>query len=121
MSGITPVSKSGWVLSHDCPVQSSRPVAIVGCHRIGSNLYVGLRVLYEAYMPGSLSLAVVESVATTEGIDETELEPLAHTIDTDALDGIFRNGTGTITFHYQDYEVTVEHRGRVEAVPLFQR
>lgn len=70
-------------------------------------------------MPESLSHGVIQAIAAKEGVDPTELTaPLHRVVDPDALDRIFRNGTGTITFTYLDYDVTVDHSGRVEVAPV---
>ncbi|KMT45861.1 hypothetical protein EL22_26405 [Halostagnicola sp. A56] len=71
------------------------------------------------------SQAVVEAVATAEGIPPAELcppeyEPLHDVIDPEALDALFaprshggpRPG-GTVTFTYCGYDVTVETDGTV--------
>lgn len=61
-----------------------------------------------------LSQAVLSAVAIREGVDETELpEPLYDAIDPDALNTLFRNTTGHVTFCYIDYIVTVESNGTV--------
>jgi len=69
------------------------------------------------------SAAVVTAVADAEGVDETDLPPLFHAIDPDALDALFDSSTepphatgttGSITFHYHGYDVTVTANGRVE-------
>jgi len=69
------------------------------------------------------STAVVTAVADAEGVDETDLPPLFHAIDPDALDSLFDSRdepphatrtTGSISFHYHGYDVTVTANGRVE-------
>jgi hypothetical protein len=67
----------------------------------------------------SPSEAVVAAVAANEGVSETELErPLFEVVDPDALDSLFRWGTGRVTFEYLGYEVTVESGGAVTCRPL---
>lgn len=68
-------------------------------------------------MDGSLSNAVVQAVADADGVDETELEkPLADVIDPDALDRLFRDSTGSLSFRYLGYTVNVDHSGTVDVV-----
>ncbi|MFB6074904.1 MAG: HalOD1 output domain-containing protein [Haloarculaceae archaeon] len=60
----------------------------------------------------SPSLTVVEAVAEAEGIEPEALTPpLADAIDPEALDGLFRNGNGRVSFDYRGYEVTVTANG----------
>lgn len=68
----------------------------------------------------SLSLAVVEAVATREGVPVSDLPPLAEVVDPDALDGLFApslGGTtrlgGRVTFEYCGYHVVVNASGDV--------
>ncbi|MDG5817299.1 HalOD1 output domain-containing protein [Natronococcus sp. A-GB7] len=70
------------------------------------------------------SLAVVEAVADAEGIKYDQLtmpayDPLHSVVDPTALDELFaplRDGrprTGSVSFSYCGYDVTVDHRGTV--------
>lgn len=67
------------------------------------------------------SQAVVRAVADEAGVDQTDLPPLFHAIDPDALDALFRAGgrpatrrtTGAVRFSYHGYEVSVEADGSV--------
>ena len=59
-----------------------------------------------------MSQQVVEAIAALHHGDALELEPLYHSIDTDALDALYgrdeRDGSGpTLTFRTNGYEVTV--------------
>lgn len=66
----------------------------------------------------SLSVRVVEAVADAEGIDPADLpSPLADTVDPDALDSLFRSGTGRVTFDYYGYRVTAGADRTVEVLP----
>lgn len=69
----------------------------------------------------SLALAVLEAVAEREDTNVTDLPPLHNTIDSEALDKLFRpkyDGTpregGYVAFIYAGYWVTVYHDGSVE-------
>lgn len=63
----------------------------------------------------SLTQAVVSALADERGVDETDLEkPLYEVVDPDALDSLFRKGTGRVTFEYLNHTVSVDHEGRVE-------
>ena len=73
-------------------------------------------------MATSPSQAVIDAVADAEGVDAIELtKPLHDVVEPDALDSIFQNGTGSMTFAYLDYQVTVDHDGRVEVSPDVER
>lgn len=75
---------------------------------------------------GSVSHAVVEAVADREGVDVTDLEPPAFeplytVVDPDALDAVFapthdgkRRTSGSVTFEYEGYTVTVNSDGTVD-------
>lgn len=53
--------------------------------------------------------AILAAVAEREDTDVCELQtPLYESIDPDALDTLFRNSTGQVTFEYLDYLVTVD-------------
>jgi hypothetical protein len=69
-------------------------------------------------MKESVSQEIVELVAASEDIDPLELPPLSETIDPDALDRLFRNTSGRLTFEYQSHTVTVEGNGGVEVVSV---
>jgi hypothetical protein len=59
---------------------------------------------------------VVEAVATVEDREMTEMEPLADSIDPDALEEVFagpRRDRGNVTFRYAGHEVTVYAHGEV--------
>jgi len=67
---------------------------------------------------GGLERSVVLAVARSEGIEPTALrEPLFDVLDGDALDRLFRDTTGHVTFEYQGYEVTVSSDGDVSLEP----
>ena len=68
----------------------------------------------------SIASAIVETVATEEGVDPVDLdEPLYAAIDPDALDRLFRSApagsgiAGRVTFTYAGYDVTVQATGDV--------
>jgi hypothetical protein len=63
---------------------------------------------------GELSHAVIEAIATEEGVEPAELSiPLSRAIDPEALDSLFQKTTGTVSFSYHGYEVTVTSSGEV--------
>ena len=67
----------------------------------------------------SLSVTVIEAVAAAKRVDPVDLpSPLADSIDPDALDVLFRNGTGRVSFDYSGYEVTVDANGTVDLAPF---
>ena len=60
------------------------------------------------------SVSIVLAIATIEGVDPTDLTPLDHHVDTDALDALFGSGDdrptsleGTLSFEYEGYQVTM--------------
>ncbi|WP_313691662.1 HalOD1 output domain-containing protein [Halorarum halobium] len=70
------------------------------------------------------SLAVVEVVASALGREPWDLTPLQSAIDTDALDELAtesatdRGNCDSISFSYEDFEVTVRSEGVIEAAPI---
>lgn len=72
----------------------------------------------------STSLAIVAVVATALGEDPQVLTPLQTVVDTDALDELMtESATGlgacnSITFRYDEFEVTVTGEGLIEAAPV---
>lgn len=70
--------------------------------------------------PDSITMAVLEAVATFARQDILDLDPLEAVIDTDALNDLFRprsNGTSrtniSVEFVYQSYLVSVDSSGLV--------
>lgn len=57
----------------------------------------------------TLSDAVISAVAEREGVEKIALnQSLYDTVDPDALDMLFRNNYGQVTFEYCGYHVTVD-------------
>jgi hypothetical protein len=57
----------------------------------------------------TVSEAVLTAVAEREGVAEHELRPpLYDVINPEALDALFREATGSVTFEYLGYRVTVD-------------
>lgn len=76
-------------------------------------------VQYDRLDNEPLSVAVVNAVAAFGNESVTDLEPLHHTINTDALERLFepradgvRSG-GSVSFEYLDYLVTVTADGEI--------
>jgi hypothetical protein len=76
------------------------------------------------------SSRVVTAVAAAKGVDETELPPLFHAVDPDALDSLFGTGpvgsdrprpSGTVEFRYAGYAVSVDAAGQVDLSPVTGR
>ncbi len=66
----------------------------------------------------TVSERVIELAAEQKSIDKGSLAaPLYDAIDPDALNSLFRNTEGTVTFEYLDLVVTVDHEGTVEITP----
>lgn len=67
-----------------------------------------------------VSLQVVEAVAAFRGVDTLELEPLAESIDADALNALFSPVGGrsiegaNVSFTYENVRVTVTSRGDID-------
>jgi hypothetical protein len=69
---------------------------------------------------GTLSYAVIESVAAREGVDPLHLdEPLYETVNPDALDSLFRGSTGSVVFEFHGYIVTVDSDGDVDLTDAY--
>jgi hypothetical protein len=75
---------------------------------------------YELHADQPPSEGVVAAVSTSSGVDPAAMEPLAKTIDPDAVDAMFSDhydgtprGTGHIQFAYAGYEVLVSSEGVV--------
>ena len=67
----------------------------------------------------TISGAVVEAVAAEEGVTPSQLsKPLYSVIDSYALDALFRSTSGSVTFTYYGYEVTVDATDQIELEPL---
>ncbi|RQG89493.1 HalOD1 output domain-containing protein [Natrarchaeobius chitinivorans] len=70
-------------------------------------------------LDGDVYVRIVETIASKEGCDATELPPIHDVIDPTALEQLFRpTGTserpeGTVAFRYCDYRVTVTAGGRI--------
>ena len=63
----------------------------------------------------ALSSAVVEAVASAEGVEPFDLsEPLYDAINPDALDALFAGNDGRVTFEYHGYRVTAHASGEVD-------
>jgi hypothetical protein len=59
--------------------------------------------------------AVVSALAAHENVATDELTPpLYDVIDPEALEDLFRNTSGSVTFEYGEYEVTVDDEHTVE-------
>lgn len=75
-------------------------------------------------MEGSVSLRVVEAVATLYDVDSTDLDPLYSVIDPDALDALFaptqadRRLTGEVTFQYENLVISVHGDGTIRLSDL---
>ncbi|WP_262177589.1 HalOD1 output domain-containing protein [Haloarcula laminariae] len=67
----------------------------------------------------SASLAVTEALATIRHCEPTELEPLYHSVDPDALDRLVKSGTDQlrVTMQLDGFEVVVTGDRRVEITP----
>ena len=61
-----------------------------------------------------LSEAVLNAIASAEGVETSELSvPLHSAVDTDGLDRLFTAGVGHVVFQYYGYEVTVDAEAAV--------
>ena len=67
----------------------------------------------------SASLAVMEALATIRHCEPTELEPLYHSVDPDALDRLVESGTDQlrVTMHIDGFEVVIIGDRRLEITP----
>ena len=68
---------------------------------------------------GDLATSVLDAVGRVENVDPTALDDsLFEAIDGDALDRLFRDTTGRVTFEYHGYEVTVTSEADVSVAPM---
>lgn len=67
------------------------------------------------YHNDSISLSVIEALSDATGSDPTELEPLYHVIDPEALDRLFQDSSGDarVQFTYDGHAVEVRSDGCV--------
>ena len=75
---------------------------------------------FDQGVPDSITIAVLEAVATFARRDVLDLDPLDDAIDADALNDLFRPRSDgnprtaiSVEFSYQGYLVSVESRGLV--------
>ncbi|WP_324663044.1 HalOD1 output domain-containing protein [Haloarcula sediminis] len=62
---------------------------------------------------------IVSAVAQAEGVDPADVEPsLFESVDTRALERLFRDTRGHVTFEYKNYVVTVSSDGDITLEPL---
>lgn len=69
----------------------------------------------------SICHRIVRNVASTNGVEPTELEPLYHTVDPEHLEGVLADGTlddetlpGKVAFPYEGCYVEITGDGTVE-------
>ena len=68
---------------------------------------------------GELTHEVVSAVARAEGVDPADVEPpLFESVDIDAVESLFRDASGHVTFEYAGYVVTVSSDGDVSLEPV---
>lgn len=60
---------------------------------------------------------ITDRVASLEKTRPDNLQSLYEVIDTEALEALFRDTRGRLTFEYLDYDVTVYHDYSVEVTP----
>lgn len=66
-----------------------------------------------------LSIQLVTEISRREGVEPFELPPLEDAIDTESLDELFGSAdtpfrSGSVSFGYAGYEITVTHAGEFE-------
>ena len=68
---------------------------------------------------GTIAVEIARRIAREDGVDELALEPpLYESIDVDALEQLLESGfSGTVSFEYRDYVVTVDGAGDVSVTP----
>lgn len=74
----------------------------------------------EQQTPLPPSVRIAEQIADVKGVSTDELDPLYETVDTDALDLLFRTASdreaeiGHVQFLYEGYTITVSSTGNIE-------
>ncbi len=64
------------------------------------------------------SYRIVAAVSRREGVAPHELEEVLYdAVDPDALDQLFNNTNGSVTFDYHGYRITVDSDGNIDLVP----
>ncbi len=109
--------------SLDGPADPDAPVVPTGVDLVPSMDSVEFCVengVYSASYDGSCdrtSMAVLAVIAAADRSDPLDLPPLQSATDVDALDRLFRSsGTrSTVSFHYDEFDVTVFDDGTIEA------
>lgn len=78
------------------------------------------RVLHDSSVDRSLSTTVVLAVSRAQGVEPTELPPLARTVNPDALDKLFQTTDdgrspvdGSVRFEFDGQQVCVRSGGEV--------
>ena len=68
----------------------------------------------------SISFRIIEAISRERGVEPTELDPLYHSINPDALDALFEDSPGgpgrrgpRVTFRFGEYRVTASDDGSV--------
>ena len=72
-----------------------------------------------------LDVRIAQRIAAHEGVDAADLDPTVHdAVDVDALEQLIRSQphertdfTGSVSFPYREYTVTVDHTGAVSVTP----
>lgn len=68
----------------------------------------------------NVTQAIVQEIASLEGVEPGDLPPLYETIDPEALNRTLKSlsdGEGSFEFTYADYDVTVDSTGDVTVEP----
>lgn len=67
----------------------------------------------------SVSEAIILALAGMDDIDPLEIPPLAESVNPIALDSLFEDDSfsGSVTFHYEDFEITVTSDGEITIAP----
>jgi hypothetical protein len=80
---------------------------------------VGIDVHQRESTTEKWSGAVLAAVAERLGTEEAALAtPLHEAVDPEALDRLFRDGTGEVSFEYEGFLVTVSHTGSVDLTSI---
>lgn len=80
------------------------------------------RASFDPETPGEPSISIVNEVAAATNQDPAEMEPLASTVDTDALDALVKSVNRDpnlvhVSFTYEGRDVTVDSGGMLRIEP----
>ena len=86
---------------------------------MSQNRSPGRGVAERTFETGHVNAALVDALASAAGVDPMSIEPIYETLDPDALDALFRPGSGemTLRFEHDGFHVEVDGGGTIHVTP----